>query len=133
MRAKVLTFKRAKRLRREMTLPEVVLWDCLRQGRLNGLRFRRQHPIGAYILDFYCSSAKLAVEIDGEGHAHPRQASHDGARDRWLASQGVRMLRFPATAVLDEEALAGVLGEIVAHPPPPPLRGPPPPLRGGGS
>ncbi len=114
MRAKALTFKRAKRLRREMNLPEVVLWDCLRSGKLNGLRFRRQHPIGAYILDFYCPSAKLAVEIDGEGHAHPAQTDHDRARDNWLASQGVRMLRFPATAVLDEEALLQVLGEIAA-------------------
>jgi very-short-patch-repair endonuclease len=51
-----------------MTLPEVLLWNGLRGGRLEGLRFRRQHPFGPYILDFYCEQAKLAVEVDGMAH-----------------------------------------------------------------
>ena len=65
MRASVLTLKCARKLRRMMTLSEVLLWERIRGGRLNGLRFRRQHPIGPYILDFYCASGRLAVEIDG--------------------------------------------------------------------
>ncbi len=114
MRAKIVTFKRARNLRREMSLPEVVLWDHLRKGRLAALRFRRQHPIGSYILDFYCPSTRLAVEIDGEGHGHPDQESHDQARDRWLVSRGLKVLRFTAASVLDDETLPGVLGEIEA-------------------
>ena len=117
MRAKILTFKRARRLRKGVSLPEVVLWDHLRQGKLNALRFRRQHPMGAYILDFYCPSARLAVEIDGGGHSHSDQARHDFARDRWLVGKGVRMLRFAAAGVLDNEALPSVLGEIAAAAP----------------
>ena len=62
MRASILTFKRARTLRRKMTLPEVLLWQELRGGRLNGLHFRRQHPVGPYILDFFCAAARLAVE-----------------------------------------------------------------------
>jgi very-short-patch-repair endonuclease len=97
-----------------MTLPEVILWECLRKGRLNGLQFRRQHPLGSYILDFYCPAARLAIEIDGEGHSHPDQLRHDRVRDAWLSSKSVRVLRFPATSVLDSEALPGVLEEILA-------------------
>jgi very-short-patch-repair endonuclease len=97
-----------------MTLPEVVLWECLRKGRLNGLQFRRQHPLGSYILDFYCPGARLAIEIDGQGHYHPDQQLHDRARDAWLRTKAVRVLRFPATSVLDKEALSGVLEEISA-------------------
>jgi len=58
MREPILTLKRARKLRRKMTLPEVLLWERIRGGRLNGLRFRRQHPIGPYILNFYCASAR---------------------------------------------------------------------------
>ncbi len=114
MRAPTLTQKRARRLRRQMSLPEVILWDCLRKGRLTSLRFRRQHPLGLYIVDFYCPSARLAVEIDGEGHGHPDQERHDQARDRWLASEGVRVLRIPAASVLDDDELIGVLRNIEA-------------------
>jgi very-short-patch-repair endonuclease len=77
--------------------------------------------MGVYILDFYCAEVRLAVEVDGEGHSHPDQVRHDQARDRWLESQGVRVLRFAASAVLDEIALDGILNEIVrvASDPPP--------------
>lgn len=59
------TITRARDLRRKLTLPEVILWTALRGRHLDGRRFRRQHPFGAYILDFYCDEARLAVEIDG--------------------------------------------------------------------
>ncbi|HTT85199.1 MAG TPA: endonuclease domain-containing protein [Rhizomicrobium sp.] len=61
-----------------MTLPEVLLWNALRGGQLQNLRFRRQHPVGPYILDFYCPSARLAVEVDGAVHSRERQCNHDG-------------------------------------------------------
>jgi very-short-patch-repair endonuclease len=109
MRAPVLTFKRARALRRDMTLPEVILWEHLRGGRLGGLRFRRQHPIGPYILDFYCSQARLAVEVEGWVHDSPEQALHDERRQAWLARRSIRMLRFSAKEVLKDEELEGVL------------------------
>ncbi|WP_174302052.1 endonuclease domain-containing protein [Caulobacter sp. S45] len=82
-----------------MSLPEVLLWIALRK-RQAGLRFRRQHPIGPYILDFYCEAARLAVEIDGDGHLHGDQLLRDARRDRWVAAQGVSTLRVAARDVL---------------------------------
>ncbi|MGH6988028.1 MAG: endonuclease domain-containing protein [Caulobacteraceae bacterium] len=135
MKPKVLTLKRARALRREMSLPEVILWDALRQKRVQGLRFRRQQPMGNYILDFYCPGVNLAVEIDGADHGEPDREGHDARRDRWLLAQGVRVLRFPAASVLDEESLEGVLEAIArAAAPSPASRAPSPtPKRGGGS
>jgi very-short-patch-repair endonuclease len=132
VRAKTVTFKRARVMRRQMTLPEVVLWHHLRGSRLAMFRFRRQHPIGAYILDFYCPAARLAIEVDGAGHGHPDQVSHDVARGAWLAANGIQTLRFAAADVLDGLSLADILIAIEAEAgarllPPPPLRGPPPP------
>jgi very-short-patch-repair endonuclease len=57
-----------------MTLPEVLLWQELRGGKLDGLQFRRQHPVGPYILDYFCTAARLAVEVDGRGHDEPRNS-----------------------------------------------------------
>ncbi len=106
MRSPVLTLKRARRLRREMTLPEAMLWQRLRR-RSEGPTFRRQHPVGAYILDFYCSAARLAVEIDGAGHDTADQARHDARRDAWLASQGIEVMRIAAGDFLrDPDELA---------------------------
>jgi very-short-patch-repair endonuclease len=109
MRAPEKTFRRARQLRRDMSLPEVLLWDCLRAGRLEGLRFRRQHPVGPYVLDFYCAEARLAVEVDGAQHDLPGQMHHDGRRDAWLSERGVRVMRIAASDVLDERALEGML------------------------
>jgi very-short-patch-repair endonuclease len=113
MRAPERTFQHAKRLRREMSLPEVVLWECLRARRLEGLRFRRQHPVGPYVLDFHCAEAGLAVEVDGAHHDLPGQMAHDGRRDAWLAERGIFVMRIAASDVLDETALEGVLVMIV--------------------
>jgi very-short-patch-repair endonuclease len=115
MRAPILTFKRARALRRDMSLPEVILWDCLRGGRLNGLRFRRQHPIGPYILDFYCPSSRIAVEVDGAAHDFADRALRDQARDRKLRQQGIRVLRFNAADILDDHRLDGALRMIAAE------------------
>jgi len=92
-----------------MSLPEVLLWDCLRGGRLDGLRFRRQHAVGDYILDFYCAAAKLAVEVDGAHHDLPGQLGHDQRRDRWLAERGIRVMRIAAADILDDRACEGIL------------------------
>ena len=114
MRAGRRPFDRARQLRREMSLPEVILWDCLRGKRLEGLRFRRQHPVSRYILDFYCVEARLAVEVDGAHHDLPDGIARDAVRDAWLAEQGIRVSRFPVSDVLDDAALDGVLRGIAA-------------------
>ena len=112
MRAPILTLKRARALRRKMTLPEVILWQELRGGKLKGLQFRRQHPVGPCILDFYSPAARLAVEIDGSSHANERQSRHDERRDRWLAARDIRVLRVGASDVLRDENLDDVLNCI---------------------
>jgi very-short-patch-repair endonuclease len=93
-----------------MSVPERLLWSALRRQQ-TGLRFRRQHPAGVYVLDFYCDSVKLCVEVDGLSHDF--SAAQDAARDRWLARRGVRTLRVSAQDVLRN--LDGVLQYIVAE------------------
>ncbi|MEG3145116.1 endonuclease domain-containing protein [Sphingomonas sp. RT2P30] len=106
------TVARARRLRREMTLPEVLLWMELRK-RPSGLKFRHQHPAGQYVLDFYCASARLAIEVDGEAHNHGDRPERDIRRDAWLARENVRVLRIPAKVILDDVAAA--IAHIVAQ------------------
>ncbi len=89
-----------------MTRPEVVLWISLKGGRLEGLKFRRQHPLGPYILDFYCHAARLCVEVDGEGHSFGNRPQKDQFRDAWLESVGVRTLRVSAATVLEDADVA---------------------------
>ena len=80
----------ARELRDGQTDAERKLWRCLRGGQLDGLKFRRQHPIPPYIVDFYCESLKLVIELDGSQH----NALADAARTRYLESQGLAILRF---------------------------------------
>jgi very-short-patch-repair endonuclease len=135
MRASDNTFERARELRRQMSLPEIVLWQALRRAGLGGLRFRRQHPIGPYIIDFFCPAARLAVEVDGFFHDSVAQAHRDERRQAWL-TQGVRVLRIRASDVLTDEKLEGVLlgiKQAAADAPSGSLCSPPPPPRGGGA
>jgi very-short-patch-repair endonuclease len=104
------TLKRARNLRSEMSLPETVLWRELRK-RPAGFKYRRQHPAGSYILDFYCAAAKLAIEVDGHSHDGHVAAKADAARGHFLWSQGVATLRVPVSAVLGN--LEGVVLRIV--------------------
>ena len=104
------TVKRARELRSEMSLPEAMLWRELRK-RPAGLKFRRQHPAGVYVLDFYCAAARLAIEVDGFAHDSIRAAKADATRSHFLRSQGVATLRVPAKAVLED--LEGALTRIV--------------------
>ena len=99
------TVRKARILRREMTLPEVLLWQVLRK-RPGGLKFRRQHASGPYIVDFYCTDAGLAVEVDGEAHGRGDGPDRDAVRDAWLARAGIATLRITAAEVLrDVEAV----------------------------
>lgn len=99
MQADEKTRNLAKRLRRRLNRPETLLWAELRANRLDGLHMRRQHPIGAYVLDFFCASVKLAIEVDGGAHDMPGRRERDADRGAWLAARGVRTLRVPAHVV----------------------------------
>jgi very-short-patch-repair endonuclease len=101
---------KARQLRRIPTEAEKALWKALRRDQL-GVSFRRQHPIGRYVLDFYCPSVGLAIEVDGGQHAAGPQKEIDLRRDQWLSANGVRMLRFWNNEVLSN--LQGVLQTIV--------------------
>jgi very-short-patch-repair endonuclease len=92
----------AKRLRREMTPAERRLWAAIRRNAVDGFHFRRQQVIGEYVVDFYCASAKLAIELDGG--VHQEQWKYDESRDKIISSLGVRVLRIPNEAMLDIEA-----------------------------
>jgi very-short-patch-repair endonuclease len=95
-----------------MTLPEILLWQELRK-RPGGLKFRRQRPTGEKLsLDFYCSDARLAIEVDGEVHGLGDRPQRDARRDAWLASAGIATLRIAATDILRD--IEGVVGHIVA-------------------
>src|SRR5262245_43451494 len=102
--------RRARHLRSNQTDAERRLWQSLRRNQLNNLGFRRQHPVGRYTLDFYCSSLKLAIELDGGQHAERRQEFLDQKRTLWLASKGIRVVRFWNNDVLNN--IVGVRGEI---------------------
>ena len=104
------TVKRARKLRSEMSLPETKLWRALRT-RPSGYKFRRQHPAGHYVLDFYCAKARLDIEIDGWAHANEQTARHDINRSHFLRSQGIATTRIPAKLVLEE--LDAVVHRIV--------------------
>ncbi len=88
-----LKTKRARELRQAMTPAEAKLWSRIRNNQLEGLGFRRQHPMSKYILDFYCASLKLAVELDGGQHNEPANIARDKTRDVWFASKGIETLR----------------------------------------
>ena len=94
-----------------MDLPEILLWKRLSRGQLGGLHFRKQHPVGHYVLDFYCDTVKLAVEVDGYSHDVADRPERDRRRDQWLLKRGVTTLRIPAREVLRsmEDVLATIL------------------------
>ena len=101
---------RARQLRKNSTEAERALWQQLRAARLNGHKFRRQQPIGRYLVDFVCFEARLIVEVDGGQHA--QRQPYDAQRTVWLEAQGFRVLRFWNTEVLGH--LEGVK-EVIAR------------------
>lgn len=106
----------ARKLRKDMSLPEVLLWQRLR-GQATGFKFRRQHPVGDYIADFYCSSLKLVIEVDGEGHNQGDNPLRDLRRDRFMEENGYKVLRLAASEILkDADKVAASIGALVASP-----------------
>jgi very-short-patch-repair endonuclease len=101
-RAPDLVRQAARSLRKNPTEAESALWRYLHQRRLAGLRFRRQHPIGVFVVDFYCPSLRLAIELDGAVHDGAEPARTDAARERALTGHGVTVLRFTNDQVLNE-------------------------------
>ncbi len=99
-------------LRRGATRAEALLWGALRKHRLSGRKFRRQHSIGPYVLDFYCPAMRLAVELDGSAHDHEAAEAHDRRREDYLARCGIRVVRFVNEDI--ETNLAGVVTELEA-------------------
>jgi very-short-patch-repair endonuclease len=124
----VMTINHARELRKNATDCERLLWQHLRAHRLQGFKFKRQQPLGVYIVDFVCFEARLIIEADG-GH-HVEQAEYDNRRDDWLRSQGFMVLRFWNNEILAN--IEGVLERILEgcqnSPSPQPL-----PRRGGGA
>ena len=114
----------ARRLRRGQTDAERLLWSKLRARRTLGLKFRRQAPIGPYIVDFVCFEQKLVIELDGGGHGAESQRAYDERRTKWLNEQGFTVLRFWDNEVLQEtesvlERIRQVCaGEFLCPPPP---------------
>lgn len=93
----------AKLLRKRMTPGEVKLWSKLRAARFHGLKFRRQVPIGPFIVDFLCIEKKLILEVDGDAHFEPGAAEKDRKREEYLKAQGFRVVR-----VLNSEAVCDI-------------------------
>jgi very-short-patch-repair endonuclease len=87
-------------MRRKMTPADVRLWLRLSRRQLGSLRFRRQAPLGKYIVDFFCPERNLIVEIDGDHHGHDAAAAKDVERARWLEMQGHRVMRFANSDVI---------------------------------
>ena len=86
--------ERARELRKAETWAEKLEWRWLRDRRFSGYKFRRQHPLGIYYLDFFCEEAELNVELDGSQHGFPDQRKHDSEGEKFLQSRGIKTLRF---------------------------------------
>jgi very-short-patch-repair endonuclease len=125
------TIRRARRLRKTPTHAEEFLWTLIRNRQLDGLRFRRQVPIGAYVVDFACLSARLIVEADGG--VDDLRTFDDARRDQWLRSQNFTVVRFRNAQIMDRphEVIAAI--RAMARPPSERLRRPPSPARGEGN
>ena len=116
----------ARKLRKDMSLPENLLWQRLRGSQL-GIKFRRQHPIGPYVADFYCREAKLVIEIDGEAHNRGVSPERDLVRDKFMIEEGFEVLRIAAVDVLkDANAVAEAIVAWTGNPLHQPAAGPPP-------
>jgi very-short-patch-repair endonuclease len=104
MRKSSHNYPLARAQRKSPSLPEGLLWRELR-GKAGGVKFRRQHPVGRYVIDFYCAAAKCAFEIDGIAHDMGDRPAGDATRDAWLAEQGISVVRIAACEVLSDPAI----------------------------
>ena len=105
--------KHRRELRHKATQAERTLWQMLRKSQLEGRKFRRQHSIGSYIVDFYCPAENLAVELDGASHDDPARAEYDDERTRFLQEQDVKVVRFENRQVFEQPDV--VLAAIAHH------------------
>ena len=108
---------RRQALRNNMPPAEVILWRRLRGSQVLDQRFRRQHGVGPYVVDFYCPKLKLAIELDGDSHFREGAAERDRVREDYLAGLGIRVVRFLNTDVYDHltEVLEAICGELRAR------------------
>ena len=106
-------FRRAGLLRNHMTEAEKLLWNELKSNKLNGFKFRRQHPINQFIVDFYCHKTKLVIELDGEIHKNKDQKDRDEGRQFILEEFGLKVIRFKNEEVMNQRNL--VLDKITKH------------------
>jgi very-short-patch-repair endonuclease len=112
--SKSINFQHANALRTNMTEAEIVLWNALRNRRLDGFKFRRQHPMKRFIADFYCHEAKLVLEIDGGIHDNISIQEHDDGRTQELADFDIKVIRFTNQEVINslDTVLRRILIEI---------------------
>ncbi len=103
-------FRNADKLRNNMTAAEIKLWNALSNKKINGFRFKNQHPISKFVVDFYCHKARLVIELDGEVHNEREQADYDIGRTYEIESFGLKLIRFTNQQV--EEHIEDVLKEI---------------------
>ena len=116
MRAPAKTIRRARSLRRHLSKPEAALWRRLRARLPSQPVFRRQHPVGPYVLDFYCAKARLAVELDGIAHDMGDRPQRDINRDKWLQSRGVTIVRIAASELMTNiDDLADAIFRLAAE------------------
>jgi very-short-patch-repair endonuclease len=109
---------RARELRRKQTPTESLMWELLRDRRFMGLKFRRQHQVGDYLVDFYCDERKLALELDGPAHSDPAQMKHDKTRDAYLTAIGLTVLRFQNDDLIgDTEQVLQRIAAALSSPP----------------
>ena len=104
---------RSRQLRKDMTAAEMFLWSKIRMKQVNGYWFYRQRPIGIYIADFYCPRAKIVIEVDGGQHSENEAIEYDKARDEYMVSIGLKVLRFTNIEVLTN--IEGVIEVIERH------------------
>ena len=118
----------ARKMRKEQTDAEQFLWRLLRNRNFCGFKFRRQYPIGGYILDFFCDALNFAIELDGGGHAEIEQAAYDAERTKILNGTGIRVLRFWNHDLLDktEAVLEEIYRQLMVDSPSSGLRPPSP-------
>ena len=102
------TKSKAIALRKNMTKAETTIWKRLRMNQIDGLHFRKQHPYGMYIIDFYCDKAMLAIEVDGE--IHKNRTIYDDERTKYLESTGLKVIRFTNEDILNR--IEWVISEI---------------------
>ncbi|HEV2419823.1 MAG TPA: endonuclease domain-containing protein [Terriglobia bacterium] len=126
MRPSQRTISRARNLRQNPTNAEQLAWKLLRNRAALGVKFRRQHSVGNYVVDFYCPERQLVIELDGSVHSQPSQARRDERKHQFLQQQGIQVLRIANGWVLEDPE--GFIKKVLASlPSPVPLRGTPSP------